>query len=176
MMRIATLAAAAGVMLLGTIGLAQSTNYDFDRSANFARFRTYAWTGGTELTDELNHARVVRAIESQLAAKGLTRVEASAQPDVLVAYHASVHRSLQIDGYGSGWASPRFRGLRSGTATVQEVATGTIVVDIRDVSSNNVVWRGIVSSDLEPGAKPEQRDKKIDRAAKKLFENYPPRR
>ena len=176
MMRIATLAAAAGVLLLGTIGLAQSTTYDFDRSANFSQFKTYAWTHGTELTDELNHARVVRAIEGQLAAKGLTRVDAGARPDVLVAYHASFHRTLQIDGYSSGWAGPRFGGLRSGTATVQDVATGTIVVDIRDASSNSVVWRGVASSDLDPGAKPEQREKKINRAAQKMFDNYPPKR
>ena len=88
-MRMATYLATACLTLLGTMALAQSVTYDFDRAANFASYKTYAWTRGTELTDELNDARVVRAIDAALVAKGLARVEPSANPDVRVAYHAS---------------------------------------------------------------------------------------
>ena len=175
-MRIATFAAALSVTLFGSIALAQSVTYDFDRSADFSKFKTYAWTRGTELTDELNHARVVRAIESQLAAKGLTRVEASANPDVLVAYHASFDRNLQINAWGSGWGGPRFGGLRSGTATTQDIVTGTIVIDLKDAGTNSIVWRGSASAELNPGAKPEQREKKINNAIQKVFKNYRPTR
>ena len=101
-MRMTTYLASACLMLLGTIALAQSVTYDYDRAANFSNYKTYAWTRGTELTDELNHARVVRAIESALVAKGLARVEPSANPDVLVAYHASFDRNLEITGRPTG--------------------------------------------------------------------------
>jgi hypothetical protein len=70
-MRIATFATSVWLTLLGTIALTQSVTYDYDRAANFSNYRTYAWTRGTELTDELNHARVVRAIDGALGAKGL---------------------------------------------------------------------------------------------------------
>ena len=73
-MRIATFATTLGLAVLGTIALAQSVSYDYDRTANFSSYKTYAWTRGTELTDELNHARVVRAVDSRLVAKGFTRV------------------------------------------------------------------------------------------------------
>ncbi len=76
-------------LTLATTALAQTVTYDYDSVANFASYNTYAWTRGTELTDELNHARVVRAIDAALAAKGLARVESNVDPDVLVAYHAS---------------------------------------------------------------------------------------
>ena len=72
-------------LILGTMALAQSVTYDYDRAANFLNYKTYAWTRGTELTDDLNHARVVRAIEGALVPKGLARVEPNANPDVLVA-------------------------------------------------------------------------------------------
>ena len=88
-MRMTTYLASVCLTLLGSIALAQSVTYDFDRAANFSSYKTYAWTRGTELTDELNHARVVRAIDAALGAKGLARVEPSASPDVRVAYHAS---------------------------------------------------------------------------------------
>ena len=74
-MRIATLTTSVGLMLLATMALAQTISFDYDRGANFSSYQTYAWTRGTELTDELNHARVVRAIEGRLATKGLRQVE-----------------------------------------------------------------------------------------------------
>ena len=102
-MRIATFATTFGLAVLGTIALAQSVTYDYDRAANFSSYKAYAWTRGTELTDELNHARVVRGVDSRLVAKGLTRVEPSANPDVLVAYHASFEKNLEISGSTHGW-------------------------------------------------------------------------
>ena len=175
-MRIGTLATAVSLMLLGTITLAQSVTYDFDRAANFASFRTYAWTRGVELSDQLNHARVVQSIERQLGLKGFTRVPASANPDVLVAYHASFDRNLQINGFGSGWGGPRFSGMRSGTATTQEILTETLVVDMIDADAKSIVWRGLASGDVNVAAKPEKRDKNINKAAAKIFKNYPPAR
>jgi hypothetical protein len=79
-MRIATCLWSVCVLLFGTFAHAQSVTYDYDRTATFSSYRTYAWTRGTELTDELNHARVVRAIDAALAAKGLARVEPTAHP------------------------------------------------------------------------------------------------
>jgi hypothetical protein len=174
-MRTAPIAAALALTLASTIALAQSVSYDFDRSVNFSKFRTYAWTHGTELDDQLNHARVVRAIESQLAAKGLTKVDAGAGPDLLVAYHASFDRNLQIDALGNGWGGARFGALRSGTATTHEIVTGTVVVDLLDAATRGVVWRGVASDDLDSGASPQKREKNINKAAQKVFKNYPPR-
>jgi hypothetical protein len=174
-MRIATFVTAVSMTVFGTIALAQSVTYDFDRAADFSRFRTYAWTRGTELADELNHARIVRSIESQLVSKGLTRVDTSANPDVLVAYHASFDRNLRINAWESGWGGPRFGGLRSGTATTQEILTGTLVVDMMEGVTRKIVWRGMARGDLDAAAKPEKREKNIGKAMQKLFKNYPPK-
>jgi hypothetical protein len=174
-MRIVRFATAASLTLFGTIALAQSVNYDYDRAANFSRFKTYAWVRGTELTDALNHGRVVRSIEIQLGAKGLSKVDPGAHPDVLVAYHASFDKNLQINAYGSGFGGPRFGGLRTGTATTQEILTGTLVVDVLDANTKSIVWRGMATGDLDTSASPEKREKNINKAGQKLFKNYPPK-
>jgi hypothetical protein len=173
-MRIATLTTALAVTLLGTIAAAQSATYDFDRTVNFASLKTYAWARGAELDDQLNHRRIVRAIENQLALKGMTQVEPGVKPDVLVAYYASFDRNLQINAYASGFAGPRFGGFRSGTATTQEIVTGTLVVDVMAPHSKMIIWRGLASSDIDPAAKPEKREKNINKAAARIFKNYPP--
>ena len=93
---------------------------------------------------------------------------------MLVAYHASFDRNLQINAYSSGWGGPRFGGLRSGTATTMEVLTGTLVVDVMDASTKSIVWRGMASADVDRSAGPEKRERNINRATQKLFKNYPP--
>ena len=160
--------------LLGTIALAQSVTYDYDRAASFSNYKTYAWTRGTELADELNHGRVVRAIDAALVTKGLARVEPGASPDVLVAYHASFDKNLEITGSAHGLGPFGLGGDRWGSARVQPVLVGTLVVDISDARTNTIVWRSLASSDIRPTDKPETRDKKIAKATEKMFKNYPP--
>jgi hypothetical protein len=175
-MKIGTIMAAVGLALSSATASAQSVTYDYDKAADFSRIKTYAWTTGTTLQDELNHRRIVSAIETQLGAKGLTKVEANANPDVLVAYHASFDRNIEINGFESGWGGPRFGGNRTGSARVEQIVTGTLVVDMVDASSKSMLWRGIASKEIDAKAKPEDRDKKANKAAAKLFKQYPPQR
>ena len=160
-------------LAIGTTASAQSVSYDYDRSTDFSRLKTYAWVPGTNLKDELNHQRIMAAVDAQLAAKGFTRVERSANPDVLVAYHAGFSRELEINGYASGWGGYRWGPARTGTARVEQVTVGTLVVDMVNAKSNTIVWRGIATKDLDPNASPEKREKNINKAAEKLFKNYP---
>jgi hypothetical protein len=173
-MRVAICLSSLCLLLFGTLALAQSVTYDYDRTAKFSSYKTYAWTRGTELTEELNHARVVRAIDAALVAKGLARVEPSANPDVVVAYHASFEKNLEISGSAHGWGPFGLGGDRTGSARVEPIVVGTLVVDISDARTTAIVWRSLASSDIRPTDKPESRDKKIAKATEKMFRNFPP--
>ena len=175
-MRIPTFVTTAALALLGTITFAQNVTYDFDRATDFSRLRTYTWVRGTILDDELNHKRVVGAVDTQLSLKGLTKVETSTNPDLLVAYHATFDRDLQISGFASGWGGYRFGATRSGTARAEEILIGTLAVDVMDARTKTIVWRGIASKDIDVKASPEKREKNINRTAEKLFKNYPPKK
>lgn len=173
-MRVVQVVFATALLLLGaTVVAAQDVTYDFDRAANFSAFKTYAWAAGTNLKDELNHKRIVAAIDAQLAAKGLVRVEPSANPDLLVAYHVAVDRDFRIT--GTGWGGPYRFGPRSGTATVDDVWTGTLAVEIAVAKTNMIVWRGLATKEIDQNANPEKRDRNITRATEKLFKHYPPK-
>ena len=43
-----------------------------------------------------------------------------------------------------------------------------------DASTKAIIWRGMASKDIDVKAKPEKREKNINRTAEKLFKNYPP--
>lgn len=172
-MRLASyFAAAALVTITGATASAQSVSYDFDKSANFSSYKTYAWIRGTEVPDEINHTRVVDAMNAQLAAKKLTRVDSAANPDLFVAYHAVFERDVQITGFANGWGPYRLG--RNVSARTEEILTGTLVVDLVDSRTNTIVWRGIASKELDVKADPRKRERNINKAAERLFKNYPP--
>ncbi len=173
-MRVVTLVHSASLVLATTVR-AQDVTYDFDRAADFSTFKTYAWVRGTPLNDLLNHKRIVNAVDAQLALKGFGQVETSANPDVFVAYHATFNKNLQINGFSSGWGGYRFGPARSGSARVDQILMGTLVVDVVDAHTNTIVWRGTATKEVDLKASPEKREKNINKAAEKLFKNYPPR-
>ena len=175
-MRIATFCSAVAVLLSGAITLAQNTTYDFDRTTDFSRFRTYAWVRGTVLPDEFNHTRVVNAVSTQLAAKGLSQVGEGANPDLFVAYHATFGRNLRITGFSTGFGPYGFGPNRTGSAQTEEIVNGTLIVDIVNAATRNIVWRGIASKEVDVKADPRKRERNINKAAERLFKNYPPAR
>lgn len=174
-MRSKAIVAAIAIACMSAVAFAQNITFDFDRSANFGKFKTYTWVRGTNVADELNHKRVTRAIETQLAAKGLSPVQATENPDLLVAYHATFDNDIQINGFSSGFGPYRFGGTRSGTAIVDEILVGTLAVDLVDASSKTIVWRGVAVKEVNVKANADKRDKNINKAAEKLFRHYPPK-
>lgn len=165
-MRIATLIGTAG-LLLSTSAWAQDVTYDYDKSANFSALTSYAWVNGDRIADDLNHQRIVGAVDSQLTSKGVHKVDAGAGADLLVTYRAVVSHDVAVNGnrYGiNRWASAR----------VEAVPVGALIVDIVNAKTHAVVWRGMVSRDLDPKASPEQREKNLNKAVEKLFKHYPP--
>ncbi len=58
------------------------------------------------------------------------------------------------------------------TSTIQ---IGQLALDMYDSANHSLVWRGVVSKTIDPKAKPEKRQKNIQKAAAKLLKNYPPR-
>jgi hypothetical protein len=175
-MRIATLLTAACVAWLGATVLASNVTYDYDRTANFSKYRTYAWVRGNPVSDELNHQRIMGAVDAQLSMRGFSMVGSGSNPDVLVAYHAAFDQSLQVNVFGTGgWGPYGFGGSRMGSARADKVTVGSLVVDMVDAGAKRIVWRGSASQDLDPRASAEKKDKSINKAVEKMFKNYPPK-
>jgi hypothetical protein len=177
-MRSIKFAIAVCLFMLGSVATAtaQTITYDFDRTVNFARYRTFAWVTGTSVPDELNDRRIVDAVSAELTRQGLIRVEPHERPDLLVAYHASFDTDLQITGFSSGWGPYRFGPARTGVARAEEILVGTLAVDLVDARTRTIVWRGTASKEIDVKADPRKRERNINRAAERLFKNYPPAR
>ena len=163
--------------------LAQDVRYNFDKAANFGAFKTYKWValkGATQLSD-LADRQVKSAVDAELAAKGLTKSE-SETADLYIGYQAGVGQEKEYTsfdsgwGYGPGWYGGGWYGggggMGTSTTTVSTFTEGTLVVDMFDVSSKKLLWRGIATATVSD--KPEKNAKKIQKAAEKMFKNFPP--
>ena len=172
MKALATVAAAA--VLIPSLALAQKTNSDYDKSTNFATFRTYALKDGTKVGDPLIDNRIVAAIEAELATTGLTKDDT--KPDIFVVYHIALDKEKDISAWSTGAGPYGWRyGMASTDVQVRQILIGTLVLDIADANKGAIVWRGVGVKEVDPEAKPEKRDKNIREAVKKILKNYPPK-
>lgn len=176
----------AVAMVIVVVGCSSmKVNYDYDHQADFTQYKTYAWhdsEANVADTDPLAHERFLSAVDSQLAAKGFSKV--SSNPDVFVTYHAEESQQMSLDttymgggwGYGPGWGWGGYgmggAGMGSSTTTVRKYNVGTVALDMWDASQKRLVWRGTVSDTVSDN--PSKNADKIIKAADKLFKDYPP--
>ena len=168
---------AALVMLLPALALAQKTSFDFDKTADFAKFKTYSLKDGTKVGDPLIDRRIVAAIETELAAKGLTKNDAKS--DLAVVYHVAFDKQKDITAYNSGYGGYGYRwggGWGTTDVRVNEILVGTLVIDMADTAKKEMVWRGMGVKEVDTQTSPEKRDKSINSAVQKILKNYPPKK
>jgi hypothetical protein len=161
-------------VLAPAVLLAQKTSFDYDKTANFAAFKTYALKDGTKVGDPLIDGRIVAAIETELAAKGMKA--SAANPDVTVVYHIAFDKQQDITAYTTGRGGYRWGGGWGTTdVRVNEILVGTLVIDIADANKGELAWRGIGVKEVDVQAKAEKRDKNISAAVKKILKDFPPK-
>jgi hypothetical protein len=151
---------------------------DFDPSVNFAAYRTFALKDGAKAKNSIAQVRITKAIVETLEARGLKRVTGDA--DVKVYAHFVLGRDVRLYSYGygmGGWYGGRWGGWGGGygATDVQQIPTGTIVVDLVDGKENRLVWRGTAKDRISRDDTPEERAVKAKEAAGKLFEGFPPK-
>jgi hypothetical protein len=172
-MRFIAVAFTLTLTLCASIAFGQNVTFDFDKRFDFRSVRTFAWVPGRAPLDTFNDQRVVAAVDDQLVSRRILPVGLAGRPDVLVAYHASFDRDLEITGFSTGWGGYRFPGPRSGVARTEEIVTGTLIVDVIDARTKTIVWRGTARKEIKTSASPEARSANIAKATAKMFRSFP---
>ena len=165
----------------------QKPNYDYLAGADFSNYKSYAWVAVAEQSKENHRAknqlvdkRIIDAVDSSLAAKGLRKV--SDNPDMLINYHVSVSEqeqqqprgrvSIGTSSYGRG-SSVGFAVSMpvGGTRTYQE---GTLVIDMMDAKNKDLLWQGWGSRTVRQDTDPERLTALIKEVVAEILANYPP--
>jgi hypothetical protein len=179
--RIPQMALVSGLLLACFVAAsAQDIRYNYVQGTDFSKYRTYKWVRipNAQYPNSILDDQITRAIDAQLALKGLTKTEDN--PDLYITYQAAVNQEKQWNSYSTGgdywgwggWGG--WGGMSTTTTTSQTINIGTISCDIYDVALKKQVWRGDASKTLGSGKDPKKVDKNLNKAMAKLFKKYPP--
>jgi hypothetical protein len=165
---------AACLLLMAGSVAAQDVKYNFMPGTDFSKFHTYKWVVVPNATypNQIVDTQIKDAINSQLSAKGLTSTD-SDKADLYVAYQTSVDQQKQWNAYGMGGGWRFGGGMASATSSTIDV--GTLVVDMYDPSTKQLVWTGRATKTLNPSSNQEKNQKNLNNAMAKLLKNYPPK-
>jgi len=166
------------VLFATSFAYASDVNVDYDHSANFSKYRTFTVLKNAK--NSLMDDRIANFVRNQLMAKGLKPVPADA--DLYVRAKTSTAQTQILNTYydgpwGPGWGwgwGPRWGWGGPGWATtyVDTYLEATTVVDLIDVASDKMVWRGTAKGSISH--KPEKASRKYAKRIAEMFEEYPP--
>jgi Domain of unknown function (DUF4136) len=156
----------------------------YDPNIDYAGYKTFNWMpkddtadtaeAGAALQSRPITSEAARMIESELEkgleAKGFKKL-ASGTPDFYVNYHARVQDKVE----------PRVQtytcaGRICGQAIdMNKVREGTMILDIIQPDSNEVVWRGTAVAQAVDAVDPSHRKEIIETAVRQLLNVFPPK-
>jgi hypothetical protein len=172
----------AAFLFMAACAHGQDVHYNYDRSANFASYKTYQWVDipGGAVPDQLVHQAIMRAADEQLSQRGLTKVEANA--DLCIGYQVVINLEKSVSLWGTGgnwgpwggWGGP-WGGGGSIQGQTSTVPVGILVIDLYDVGRKQLVWRGDATKTITLKTDPDKNYKNLQKVMTKLFKNYPPK-
>jgi hypothetical protein len=161
-----------GIALLTcAVAMAQDVKYNSMPGVNFSKYHTYKWISieGGAHPNQIMDAEIKQAVDGQLTTKGLTKTD-DEKADLYVGYQIAVDQEKQWNAYGMGG---RWGG---GMASAQQstISIGTLVLDLYEPGTKELVWTGTATKTIEPSSNQEKNQKNLDKAMAKLLKNYPP--
>lgn len=161
---------------------------DYDKEANFGQYKTFAFfkTGidKAEIND-IDKRRILRAIESELLAKGYTKSE---NPDILVSLFTKSQQRVDVynntwgmgawgwGGFGPGWGWGGFGpGWGMGWNQQPNVSTsiqGHLYIDFIDANKKELIWQGMGTGYLSRNM--EKKEARINEFVTEIMTKYPP--
>lgn len=175
-------------LLMGTALLMSCSSVrvlsDYDTNVNFNQYRSYAFykTGidKAQISD-LDKKRILKAIESEMAAKGFVKSE---DPDLLVSIFTTEKERVDVynnnfgwgwgPGWGWGWNPWIWGGPGWYGPSVSTRTEGALFIDLIDAKRKELVWQGRGSGTLGNMQNIEKKEARIREFVTKIMEEYPP--
>ncbi len=172
------------IFLWAWVALTGCAVTDVDRTVDFATYKTFAW-GEADINVKnpvyesgLINKNIRRTVETEFAKRGIVQDERN--PDFIVSYHTYTENKQQ---YSRGpyypypyypfrfypffyWGWPHVYG----PPYAEEYTEGTLIIDITDAKSDDLLWRGTVSGRVEDV---RNLQKQIAKGVRAILKKYP---
>ena len=164
-------------------GPSMKVSSDYDKGVDFKKYKSFSiYSSGklNEAVSQLNQQRILTAIRNEMIRKGFQ--ETSSSPDLLVNPVAifkdkvSVVASTNYYAYGGAFRPYYWGGGGMADATtnydVRQYKDGSLIIDIIDAATKNLVWHGVGNSEIDAPLKDP--DTKIPKAIESIMAGFPP--
>jgi len=148
---------------------------DYDTKTNFTSYKTFAfYKKGIDKAkiSDLDKRRILRAIESEMLAKGFVKSNTS---DLLVSIFAKSRKKINIDAsvdYPNYFWYPRYYYGRD-RIRITKQTEGTLFIDLIDAENKKLLWQGIGSGALSAKNR-SKKEEKIQLFVKEILSGFPP--
>lgn len=178
--------AIAGVLLLGSCAVT-----DMSSDVDFNQYKTFGWgkaqinVNSPAYKSGLISSKIRKATKDEFEKHGLTYTKN--KPDLLVSYQTFTQDKEQVSaGYYGGRYPMMFPGMWYGGwgpmwgypygpygaygAPMYRYTEGTLIIDITDAKTNELVWRGLVKGNVSDLSSLQ---KSISKGVKAIVKKYP---
>ncbi len=192
-----------GTLAVAAPAFAQNVHTDYDHHVDFKRFHTYCVDRvhaadpfmESRLRDSLNYRLTQNGLQNATGAtrtrhdQGPAPVEIPASCDLVVRAIGSVRERQEYvsfyNGFGPGWGYGGWGGGFGGwggpwggwggpaVTQVDQIPVGTLVVDVYDTKTKQLVFRGIATSDISSHA--DKNTRRLNISIDKIFKKFPPK-
>jgi hypothetical protein len=159
---------------------------DLDRTVNFAAYKSFNWGEGEVKVENpvyesgLINKNIRHTVEEEFAKRGIVRDKQN--PDFIVSYHTYTEQKERRTRspfyghpyypfgfypfmYGWGWGPYAY-----GMPQVERYTEGTLIIDISDAKSDELIWRGTVSGKVDDVGNLQ---KQIAKGVRAIIKKYP---
>ena len=170
-----------------TVSALSQVNADYNRSTDFSKYKTYSFAGWQDdsgnLLNDIDKDRLRSAFKEEFGKRDMEIAESNSDAFVILYFVIKNETSTSSYtnftggmgyGVGRGWGmGVGGRGLGTATTTYSQYdyQVGTLVVDIYDTASKELIWQGTAQNTLKENA--SKREKAIPKEIKKLMKKYP---
>ncbi len=154
--------------IVSTIAVGQQVSVNYNHSASFAQYHTYAW--GSNNANQIQNSILAQVaqqdINSAMQGKGLQMVQESQNPDIILTANSGMRQQTSYSAWG-------MRGIGGGMGgiTPEQNVEGTMIVDLYDAKTQSLIWRGIAQDTLNKNGNKNQQ--MVEKAVQKMFKQWP---
>lgn len=181
--------------VLSLSGCASLVKTEVDNQASFTNYKTFQWLApdvkvgkNPRYNSNLIDRNIRQAVEQGFAQRGILKSVES--PDLLVQYHTYTEKKEQSYGNynygpyypymgwgrfgwgrGFGWGMPYYGyGWGNGYNRTMTITEGTLVLDVVDARSKELIWRGSIQGEVD---NVNQLQRRAEKAAQAIMKKYP---
>ena len=154
--------------LVSSSALAQQVSVNYNHSASFSQYHTYAWGGNN--TNAIKNSILAQVaqqdINSAMQGKGFTMVQENQSPGLILTASGGEREQTSYNAWG-------MRGIGGGMGGIspQQNVEATMVVSLYDTKAQSLIWRGIAQDTLNNNGNKNQ--EMVQKAIQKMFKQWP---